>query len=106
MEGNPNDIYSEGLIQRKMYDEARRYFGSKDVKDNVSCREYYTNKFAMVFDFQTVDDDTLVGSGGRLAGTQCGILLEIEKDVMAENLNCHVMVSSITSPPLFGGASN
>ena len=91
VEGNSNDIYSDGLMKRKMYDKARRYFGSKDVKDNVSCREYYTNKFAMVIDFRTVDDDTVVGSGRRLMGTQSGILLEIEKDVMTENLNCHVM---------------
>ena len=90
VEGNPNDIYS--LMQRKIYDEARRYFGTKDVKDNVSCREYYTNKFAMVIDFRTVDDDTVVVSGRRLMGTQSGILLEIEKDVITENLNCHIMV--------------
>ena len=69
-----------------MYDEARRNSGSKDVKDNVSCRECYTNKFAMIIDFRTVDDDTVVGSGRGLVGTQSGILLEIEKDVMAENL--------------------
>ena len=84
MEGNPNDIYSDGLLQRKMYD--------KVVKDNVSCREYYTNNFAMAIDFRTVDDDTVLGSGRRLMGTQSGILLEIEKDVMTENLNFHVMV--------------
>ena len=84
VEGNANDIYSDGLMQRKMYDEARRYFECKVVKDNVSCREYYTNKFAMVIDFRTVDDDTVVGSGRSLMGTQSGILLEIEKDGMAE----------------------
>ena len=28
VEGNPNDIYSESLTKRDMYDEARRFFGS------------------------------------------------------------------------------
>ena len=60
---NPNDLYSDGLMQRKMYHEALRYFGSKDVKGDVSCREYYTNKFDLVIDFRTVDDEKVVGIG-------------------------------------------
>ena len=28
VEGNPNDLYSEGLAKRDMYDEAQRFFGS------------------------------------------------------------------------------
>ena len=27
VEGNPSDVYSEGLAKRDMYDEARRFFG-------------------------------------------------------------------------------
>ena len=70
VERNPNDIYSDALVQRKIHDEVRRYFGLKDVKNNVSCWEYYNNKFAMVIEFRTVDDDTVVGSGRRLMGTK------------------------------------
>ena len=31
VEENPNDVYSEGLAKRDMYDEARRFFGSSYV---------------------------------------------------------------------------
>ena len=27
VEGNPNDVYSEGLAKRNMYEEAERFFG-------------------------------------------------------------------------------
>ena len=54
----------------------------------------YTNKFAVVIDFRAVDNDTVVGSGRKLVGTESGILLDIEKDIMTEDLNCNVMVVS------------
>ena len=76
VEGNPNDIYSEGLAKRDMYDEARRFFGSS----YVSRRKFYIDKFACVIDFRTVDDENVSGSGRKLIGTQAGIPLEIEKE--------------------------
>ena len=87
VEGNPNDIYSEGLAKRDMYDEAKRFFGSS----YVSRRKFYTDKFACVIDFRTVDDDENV-SGRELIGTQAGILLEIEKETTSTDLSCHVFV--------------
>ena len=47
VEGNSNDLYSEGLAKRDMYDEARRFFGSS----YVSRRKFYSDKFACVIDF-------------------------------------------------------
>ena len=84
VEGNLNDVYSEGLAKIDMYDEARRFFGSS----YVSRRKFYTDKFACVVDFRTVND----GSGRRLIGTQAGILLKIEKEATAMDLSCHVFV--------------
>ena len=75
VESNPNDIYSEGLAKRDMYDEAKRLFGSS----YMSRRKFYTNKFACVIDFRTVDDENFSGSRRKLIGTQAGTLLEIEK---------------------------
>ena len=90
VEGNPNDLYSEGLASRDMYDEfeARRFFGSS----YVSRRKFYTDKLACVIDFRTVDDENVSGSGRKLIGTQAGILLEIEKETTATDLSCHVFV--------------
>ena len=95
VEGNPNDIYSEGLAKRDMYREAIRfsstcekYLGSKCV----SRRKFYTDKFACVIDFRTVDDENVSGSGRKLVGTQAGILMEIEKETTSTDLSCHVFV--------------
>ena len=64
VEGNPNVLYSKGLAKRDMYDEARRFFGPS----YVSRRKFYTDKFACVVDFRTVNDESVSGSGRRLIG--------------------------------------
>ena len=92
VEGNPNDICSRGLAKRNMYREAVRFFEKYIGTECISRRQYYTNKFACVIDFRTVDDDTVSGSGRKLIGTQAGILLEIEKEVTTSDLSCHVFV--------------
>ena len=75
VEGNPNDIYSQRLAKRDMYREAVRFFSNNECEkylgtNCVSRRKYYTDKFACVIDFRTVDDDTVSGSGRKLVGTQ------------------------------------
>ena len=97
VEGNPDAVYSGGLKKRNMYREAVRFFGSSTCDKYlgskcVSRRKYYTDKFACVIDFRTVDDDTVSGSGRKLVGTQAGILMEIEKEAKTSDLNCHVFV--------------
>ena len=97
VQGNPNDIYSEVLAKRDMYREAVRFFGSSTYAKYlgskcVSRRKFYTDKFACVIDFRTVDDENVSGSGRKLIGTQAGILLEIEKEVTTTDLSSHVFV--------------
>ena len=80
-----------------MYREAVRFFGSSACKrllgsKRVSRRKFYTDKFACVIDFRTVDDENVSGSGRKSIGTQAGILLEIEKETTATDLSCHVFV--------------
>ena len=97
VEGNPNDIYSNGLAKRDMYREAVRFFGSSTCEKYlgskcVSRRKFYTDKFACVIDFRTVDDENVSGSGRKLVETQAGILMEIEKETTTTDLSCHVFV--------------
>ena len=92
VEGNPNDLYSEGLARRDMFDEAQRFFGNGLRNSFVSLEKFYVDKFACVLDFRTVDDEKVSGSGRNLIGTQAGILLEIEKKATSKNLACHVFV--------------
>ena len=76
VEGNLNDIYSEGFAKRDMYCEAVRFF------TNTECEKYLgTNSVSSVS-----------GSGRKLVGTQAGILLEIEKETTTTDVSCHVFV--------------
>ena len=92
VEGNPNDLYSEGLSKRDMYEEEKRFFGNSRTESYLSRRKFYNDKFACVVDFRTIDDDHVSGSGRKLIGTQAGVLLEIEKEATANDLSCHVFV--------------
>ena len=78
VEGDPNAVYSNGLAKRDMYSEAVRFFSNNECEkylgtNCVSRRKYYTDKFACVIDFKTVDDDTVSGSGRKLVGRQAGM---------------------------------
>ena len=111
VEGTPNAIYSDGLKKRDMYKEAVRYFGASTCDKYlgskcVSRRKYYTDKFALVVDFRTVDDDTVSGSGRELVGTQVGILMEIEKEATTSDLNCHVFIVADAMIDILGGKLN
>ena len=76
-----------------MYDEAQRFFESSSPSGSaLSRRKFYTDKFACVVDFRTVDDENVSGSGRRVIGTHAGVLLEIEKEATFTDLSCHVFV--------------
>ena len=94
IEGNPNSVYSQGLVRSEVYDEARRFFGSSSCtnNDNLSKLEFLKNKYAIVVDLRTVNDENVVHSGRKLVGLQSGILLEIEKSATSVDLLCHVFI--------------
>ena len=94
IEGNPNSVYSQGLVRSEVYDEARRFFGSTTdaSNDNLTKLEFLKNKYAIVIDLRTVNDENVVHSGRKLVGVQSGILLEIEKSATSVDLLCHVFV--------------
>ena len=96
IEGNPNSVYSQGLVRSEIYNEAKRFFGtmSDTCNDNLSTQEFYKGKYAIVIDLRTVDDETVVGNGRTLVGTQSGVLLQIEKLATTVDLMCHVFAIS------------
>ena len=94
IKGNPNSVYSQGLTRSEIYNEARRFFGkAKDVNnDNLSKLNFLKDKYALVIDLRTVDQEDVVHSGRNIIGVQSGILLEIEKLVTSVDLLCHIFV--------------
>ena len=94
IEGNPNSVYSQGLTKSEIYNEARRFFGkAKDVNNhNLSKLNFLKDKYALVIDLRTVDQENVVLSGRKIVGVQSGILIEIEKLATSVDLFCHVFV--------------
>ena len=111
VEGVRNGYRQRGLAKRDMYTEAVRFFNNDNCKkylgsNTISKINYYTDKFACVIDFRTVDDDTVSGSGRKLVGRQAGLRLEIEKEVTTSDLDCHVFAIADGSIDISGTQLN
>ena len=61
IDGRPNAVYSNGIRTNYLYREARRVFYVKDT--NMTEKKFYDNKFALVIDLRSVDDNDAVGAG-------------------------------------------
>ena len=74
VEGVPNELYAQNMEYRHQYDEIIKHFSEGNLKGagwvqkdlqlhNITIASYYTDKYAPWLDFQTIDDNTLHGSG-------------------------------------------
>ena len=98
MEGVPNELYVQNMEYRHQYNEIIKHFSEGHLKGagwvqkdlqlhNINIASYYTDKYAIWLDFQTIDNNALHGSHRRLENTSEEIRLQITK--MAEQLvNC------------------
>ena len=68
--------------------------GSKGPQlHNINIASYYTNKYALWLDFQTIDDNALHGSGRQLENTSEGTQLQITKKAeSAGKLSCYLYI--------------
>ena len=108
IEGNPNQLYSQGMRANQMWDEAKKYFaaspGSKRHPDvgtvakdlalaDVNLGEFLTSKYSLWLDLRTRDDDSLRGSGRRIENASKGITIQITKKAEATGaLNIYLFV--------------
>ena len=102
VEGVPNELYAQNMECRHQYDEIIKHFSEGHLKGagwvqkdlqlhNINIASYYTNKYALWLDFQTIDDNPLHGSGRRLENTSEGIRLQITKKAeSAGKLSCYL----------------
>ena len=74
VEGVPNELYAQNMEYRHQYDEIVKHFAEGQLKEagaiqkdlqlhNVNIALYYTNKYALLLDFRTIDNNRLHGSG-------------------------------------------
>ena len=104
VEGKPNQLYAQGMRSFEQYDEAFKYFAEGKQRDNnaneiqkhlqlynLSLREYLVNKYALLLDFRTIDENKLHGMGRRIENASEGITLQIEKkEESAGALNAYI----------------
>ena len=104
VEGVPNELYAQNMEYRHQYDEIVKHFAEGQLKEagaiqkdlqlhNVNIASYYTDKYALWFDFRTIDDNRLHCSGRQLENTSEGIRLQITKKAeSAGKLSCYLYI--------------
>ena len=104
LEGVHNELYAQNMEYRHQYDEIVKHFAKGQLKEagsiqkdlqlhKVNIASYYTNKYALWLDFQTIDDNRLHGMGRRLETTSEGICLQITKEAGAvSKLSCYLYI--------------
>ena len=76
VEGSPNKLYAQNMGYHHYYDEIMKHFGEDQLKNlgafqndlqlhDVNITSYYTDKYALWLDFQTIDDNKLHGWVGN-----------------------------------------
>ena len=94
IEGNPNSVYSQGLVKSKLFEEARKVFLNYET-DTLALTDFFAkDKFAIVIDLRTYPDNDVSGDGRKILNTQNGISLGIKKDRTTEDVVCNTFVVS------------
>ena len=95
IEGVPNSVYSQGIPNSRFYEEAKRLFSQKKVKDQfMTVAKFYKDKFALVIDLRSHEEVNKTAHGKKIVNTQNGILLEIKKKAHSGNINWNIFVIS------------
>ena len=91
IEGVPNQIYSQKMLEYNLWDEIRKLPTIKrDPRTTSVCKDldftdmdigkFLTDKYALWIDMRTTSDDELHGSGRRIENGSEGITIQITKE--------------------------
>jgi hypothetical protein len=94
IEGVPNAVYSQGIPKTRLYEEARRLFGTDEISHQTLTGFFKDKKFALVIDLRTASDANTYGNGAKIQNTQSGILVEITKKATTADVVCYLFVPS------------
>ena len=92
VEGEPNQLYSHGMLPKDMYSEAFNYF-VKSPDTGVTISNYFTTTYGLLIDFRSTRDNLLHGTGRKLKNLSDGITLHIEKKTDGNgDIQCYIFV--------------
>jgi hypothetical protein len=108
IEGQPNQVFANGLLPYQHFDEIRKLFSggrhqdptvdlvSKDLHlHDVRLDEYLNTKYGLWVDLRTTGDNKLHGSGRRIENGSEGITIQIFKEQGDDkSVNVHLFVAS------------
>jgi hypothetical protein len=94
IEGVPNAVYCQGIPKTGLYEEARRLFGTDEIRHQTLTGFFKDKKFALVIDLRTVNDANTYGNGAKIQNTQSRILVEITKKATTADVVCYLFVLS------------
>ena len=102
--GSPSRVYNNGIEGKDMWQEISRFFANQKGKRNMTLTKSYTNnKFGLLIDLRSMEDNTMHGSGTRLVNTKDGVHLEIERKASGSgDVKCHVYTISDTQMNIMG----
>jgi hypothetical protein len=86
VEGVSSAVYSQGITKTRLYEEARRLFGTGEIIHQTLTNFFKNKKFALVIDLRTVNDVSTFGNDAKIQNTQSGILVEITKKATTANV--------------------
>ena len=88
IEGQPNQLYAQGMQLFEQYEEAYKYFTEEKQKDNDASKvpkhlhlqganvgKYLTDKYALWLYFRIINENALQGTGGGIGSGREGITL-------------------------------
>ena len=94
IQGVPNAVCSQGIPKTRLYEEARRLFGTDEISHQTLTGYFKDKKFALVIDLRTVNGTNTYGNGAKIRNTQSGILVEITKKATTADVVCYLFVLS------------
>ena len=94
IKGVPNALYTKSMGKAEMYNSAKGFFREFGEDPAITPREFFKDKFALVIDLRTVEDQDVFANGREILNTQDGVAIQIKKKATTKDLTCYMYVIS------------
>ncbi len=102
IDGRPNAVYSNGISADDLYREAKRVF-HVDNSDMTEAK-FYDNRFALVIDLRSMEDNDIVSAGQNVSDTKSGVQLIITRKPTQKDVKGEIFATSDAAATIMGGS--